>query len=46
MGLMFMAGKDTWHGVPKQNIQGIRKNIIINYVTNDWKSIHELAPIY
>ena len=46
MGLMFMSGKDTWHGVPKQNIQGIRKNIIINYVTNDWKSIHELAPIY
>jgi hypothetical protein len=45
MGLMFMAGKDTWHGVPKQNIQGIRKNIIINYVTNDWKSVHELAPI-
>jgi len=39
-----MAGKDTWHGVPKQNIQGVRKNIIINYVTSDWKSIHELAP--
>ncbi len=46
LGLMFMAGKDTWHGVPKQNIQGIRKNIIINYVTSDWRSIHELAPIY
>jgi hypothetical protein len=44
LGLMFMAGKDTWHGVPKQNIQGVRKNIIINYVTSDWKSIHELAP--
>jgi hypothetical protein len=45
LGLMFMAGKDTWHGVPKQNIQGVRKNIIINYVTSDWKSIHELAPV-
>jgi hypothetical protein len=44
MGLMFMAGEDTWHGVPKQNIQGIRKNLIINYVTKDWKSTHELAP--
>ena len=46
LGLMFMAGTNTWHGVPKQNIQGCRKNIIINYVTNDWKSVHELAPIY
>ncbi len=44
MGLMFMAGDDTWHGVPKQNIQGIRKNLIINFVTKDWKSINELAP--
>ena len=45
LGLMFMSGKDTWHGVPRQNIQGVRKNIIINYVTSDWKSIHELAPV-
>ncbi len=45
LGLMFMAGKDTWHGVLKQNIQGVRKNIIINYVTSDWKSTHELAPV-
>jgi hypothetical protein len=44
MGLMFMSGEDTWHGVPKLNIQGIRKNLIINYVTRDWKSNHELAP--
>ena len=44
MGLMFMSGEDTWHGVPKLNIQGIRKNLIINYVTKDWKSNHELAP--
>jgi len=44
IGLMFMSGKDTWHGVPKQNIQGIRKNLIINFVTRDWRSNHELAP--
>jgi uncharacterized protein with HEPN domain len=42
---MFMAGKNTWHGVPMQNIQGIRKNLIINYVVSDWKSVHELAPV-
>jgi hypothetical protein len=45
LGLMFMAGKNTWHGVPMQNIQGIRKNLIINYVVSDWKSVHELAPV-
>ena len=44
LGLMFMADENTWHGVPEQNIQGIRRNLIINYVTNDWKSVHELAP--
>ena len=43
-GLMFTSGEDTWHGVQKQNIQGIRKNLIINFVTRDWRSNHELAP--
>jgi len=46
LGLMFNAGTNTWHGVPKQTIQGTRKNIIINYVIDEWKSIHELAPTY
>ena len=45
LGLMFVADKNTWHGVPEQNIQGIRRNLIINYVTSDWKSVHELAPV-
>ena len=44
LGLMFSAGTNTWHGVPKQNIEGVRKNLIINYVVDEWKSIHELAP--
>jgi hypothetical protein len=41
---MFMAGKNTWHGVPKQQIIGVRKSLIINYVSNEWQSLHELAP--
>ena len=44
LGFMFMAGKDTWHGVPKQQIIGVRKSLIINYVSNEWQSLHELAP--
>ena len=44
LGFMFVAGNNTWHGFEKQKIDGIRKCLIINYVTNDWKNIHELAP--
>ena len=44
LGFMFMAGKDTWHGVPKQQIIGVRKSLIINYVSNEWQNLHELAP--
>ena len=44
LGLMFNQGINTWHGVPKQNIQGIRKNLIINYIAGEWQSVHELAP--
>ncbi len=45
LGLMFNAGTNSWHGVSKQNIEGVRKNLIINYVVDEWKSIHELAPV-
>ena len=45
LGFMFMAGKNTWHGVPKQKIKGIRKSLIINYVTNNWRSLDELVPL-
>ena len=41
-GFMFIPGEDTWHGVPKQYIFGVRRNLIINYVSSDWKSASEL----
>ena len=41
-GFMFVPGEDTWHGVPKQYIFGVRRNLIINYVSSDWKSASEL----
>ncbi len=46
LGFMFMAGKNTWHGVSKQNIKGIRKLLIINYVKKNWRNTDELAPSY
>ncbi len=42
-GTLFIPGKDTWHGFHKRKIVGVRKSIIINYVTNDWRARHELT---
>jgi hypothetical protein len=41
-----MSGINTWHGVPKQNIKGIRKSLIINYVNNSWRNLDELSPSF
>ena len=42
-GLIFIPGENTWHGVGHNPIHGIRKSIIINYVTSDWRDAWELA---
>ncbi len=42
-GLIFIPGADTWHGFRKRPIQGVRKSIIVNYVSPEWRSRHELA---
>ena len=42
-GFIFVPAKDTWHGFHKRKITGIRKSIIVNYVTGDWRARHELA---
>lgn len=42
-GLIFIPGKDTWHGFSKRPIRGVRKSIIINYVAPEWRAINELA---
>jgi len=42
-GIVFIPGKNTWHGVAKRSIKGIRKSIIVNYVTSDWRDAWELA---
>ena len=42
-GLIFIPGKDTWHGFSKRPINGVRKSIIINWVTPDWRDRWELA---
>lgn len=42
-GLIFLPAADTWHGFARRSIRGVRRSVIINYVTADWRSRHELA---
>ena len=42
-GLIFIPGKDTWHGFRKRPINGVRKLLIVNYVKNEWRARDELA---
>ncbi len=42
-GLIFIPGKDTWHGFTPRPIKGVRKSVIINFVTPEWRAREELA---
>ena len=42
-GLIFIPGTNTWHGFSKRPIMGLRKSIIINYVTPEWRNKDELV---
>ena len=42
-GLIFIPGPETWHGVERRPINGVRRSLIVNYVKPEWRSRHELA---
>lgn len=42
-GLIFIPGQQSWHGFAKRPITGVRRSLIINYVTPEWRARHELA---
>jgi len=42
-GLIFLPASDTWHGFARRPIRGVRRSLIINYVTPAWRARHELA---
>ena len=44
-GMIFVPAADTMHGFTKRPINGVRTSIIINYVSPDWRSVHELASL-
>lgn len=41
--LAFVPAADTWHGFEPRPIRGIRKSLIVNYVTEQWRSREQLA---
>jgi hypothetical protein len=42
-GLIFIPGKNTWHGFTKRPLHGLRKSVIINFVSPEWMNKDELA---
>jgi hypothetical protein len=41
--MVFVPGSDTWHGFEKRPIAGVRKSVILNYVTPDWRAREQLS---
>ena len=41
--LVFVPGDNTWHGLEPRPIRGVRKSVIMNYVTDDWRAREQLA---
>ena len=41
--LAFVPGDDTYHGFQKRTINGVRKSLILNYVTDAWRDREQLA---
>lgn len=41
--MIFVPSKNTWHGFEKRPIHGVRRSIIVNYVTKDWRAREQLA---
>lgn len=41
--LLFVPSDRTWHGVEPRRIEGLRRSIIVNYVTEDWRAREQLA---
>ncbi|KAB2849826.1 MAG: 2OG-Fe(II) oxygenase [Hyphomicrobiaceae bacterium] len=41
--MIFIPSNVTYHGFEKRRIEGVRKSVIINYVTNEWRAREQLA---
>ncbi len=43
MALAFVPGDKTYHGFESREIPGVRKSLILNYVTTDWRDREQLC---
>jgi len=41
--LIFVPGANTWHGLARRPIPGVRTSLIMNYVTDAWRARDQLA---
>jgi len=41
--MVFVPSDITFHGFERRKIEGVRKSVIINYVTNEWRAREQLA---
>ena len=41
--MIFVPSDKTWHGFEPRAIKGVRKSVILNYVTHDWRAREQLA---
>ncbi len=41
--LMFVPSNNTWHGFEPRPIDGLRRSVIVNYVTQEWRAREQLA---
>ncbi|MDR3508320.1 MAG: 2OG-Fe(II) oxygenase [Caulobacteraceae bacterium] len=41
--MVFVPSDITWHGFEPRPIKGVRKSVIINYVTDEWRAREQLA---
>jgi hypothetical protein len=42
-GMVFVPSAISYHGFAPRKIDGVRKSLVINYVTNDWQAREQLA---
>jgi hypothetical protein len=41
--LLFIPSDRTWHGFEPRAISGVRRSVIVNYVTQEWRAREQLA---
>jgi hypothetical protein len=41
--MIFVPGDATWHDFEKRPIEGVRRSLILNYVTHEWRAREQLS---